>query len=117
MSFGCPPTRLGFPNRQSAIDGFRITSLVGTGASTPPSYSGLRPRPETIEPGGKERRLRVAEGKRGGAQRVGLQRHPCPQVGRGLNDHQLAEWTSRSESELAIGGVEEIGNGERVAQN
>src|SRR6266851_2348134 len=77
----------------------------------------LRPRPETIEPGGKEGRFGVAEGKRGGAQRFGLQRRPGPQVGRGLNDHHLAGWTLRPESELAIGGVEEIGNGERQAQN
>src|SRR5438445_5635376 len=77
----------------------------------------LGARPETIEPGGKEGRLGVAEGKRGGAQRVGLQWCPGPQVGRGLNDHYLAGWTPCSESELAIGGVEDIGNGQWLTQN
>src|SRR5258708_14616245 len=78
---------------------------------------GLRPRPETIESGAKKGRLAIAEGKRGGAQRVGLQRRPAPQVLRGLNDDHLAEWTPRSKSELAVGGVEDIRNGECWAQN
>src|SRR5229473_1464553 len=98
----------------------RLLALYGIWAALQPPFpepSGLRPRPETIEPGGKEGRLGIAEGKRAGAQCVGLQRCPGPQVGRGLDDHHLAGWSSRSESELAIGGVEKIGNGERRAQN
>src|SRR5712692_5719726 len=91
--------------------------LDRAGTDAPPSSLRLRAGLETIEPGGKEGRVEVAEGKRGGAQRVGLQRRPGPQVGRGLDDHHQAGRTSRAESELAIGGVEEIGNGDRRAQN
>src|SRR5712671_830424 len=80
-TFGLPVAPFGAPPNGSE-----------TGAN-----SQLRPRPETIEPGVKEGRLEVAEGKRGGAQRVGLQRRPAPQVGRGLNDNNLAGWTPRSE--------------------
>src|SRR6266702_2161775 len=111
-----------FNTRNTALDSGSATVPVAP-FGVPPNgsetgaNSQLRPRPETIKPGGKEGRLRVAERKRGGAQRVGLQRRPGPQVGRSLNDHHLAGWTPRSESELAIGGVADIGNGERLAQN
>ena len=70
--------------------------------------SALGARPETIEAGGKEGRFGVAESKRDRAQRVGLQRRPGPQVSRGLDDHYLAGWTSRAESELSIGGEEDM---------
>src|SRR6266852_9126132 len=59
-------------------DGAKVCST----RDRPPSLLGLRPRPETMESGGKHGRLGVAEGKRGGAQRVGLQRRPVPQVRR-----------------------------------
>src|SRR6266581_4115950 len=98
----------------------RLLALYGIWAALQPPFPeslGLRPRPETIEPGGKQGRLEVAEGKRGGAQRVGLQRRPGLKVGRGLNDHHLAGWTPRAEFELAIGGVAEIGDGQRLAQH
>src|SRR6266436_2650923 len=98
----------------------RLLALYGIWAALQPPFPEpleLRPRPQTIEPSAKEGRMVVAERKRGGAQRVGLKRRPGHQVGRGLNDHDLAGWTPRAESELAIGGVEEIGNGQRLAQN
>src|SRR5712692_1271402 len=102
------------------ISSCRLWALYGIWAALQPPFPeplGLWARPETIEAGGKEDRLEVAEGKRGGAQRVGLQRRPGSQVRRGLNDHYQAGWTSRPESELSIGRVEHIGNGERRAQN
>src|SRR2546427_12777203 len=78
------------------ISSCRLLALYGIWAALQPPFTeplGLRPRPETIEPRGKEGRLGVAKGKRGGTQRVGLQRWPGSQVGRGLDDHQLAGWT------------------------
>src|SRR5439155_14639449 len=48
-----------------------------------------------------------------GPKSVGPDWRPVHQIARSFHDHQLPRWAREVEAELAIGGVENVGNDER----